>query len=120
MKKKGMEIEMAKTFANPLVLKTDTKIRADKILEGIEILRFQGLVPDSIKFSMVEKCPKCSQEAWGLFLTEEAGTKLESEEPLGICLQCGATIYIDKEGSPKSHVLSSQDLLRGMGIGKGK
>lgn len=111
---------MAKTFANPLALKTDTQIKADKILEGIEILRFQGLVPDSIKFGMLEKCPKCSQEAWGLFLTEEAGTELEADEPLGICLQCGATIYIDKDGNLKSHVRSSQDLLRGIGIGKGK
>jgi len=111
---------MPKTFANPLVLKTDTQIKADKILEGIEILRFQGLVPDSIKFSMVEKCPECSQEAWGLFLIEEKGTKLETEDPLGICLQCSATIYVDEDGNPKSHVLNSQDLLKGMGIGIGK
>lgn len=111
---------MAKTFVNPLSLKMDTQIKADKILEGIEILRFQGLVPDSIKFGMVEKCPECSQAAWGLFLTEEAGAKLEAEEPVGICLHCTATIYVDKNGSPKSHVLSSQDILRGMGIGKGK
>jgi hypothetical protein len=111
---------MPKTFANPLVLKMDTQIKADKILEGIEILRFQGLVPDSIKFGMVEKCPECSQEAWGLFLIEATRIKLEVEEPLGICLQCGATIYVDEDGNPKSHVLNSQDLLRGMGIGKGK
>jgi hypothetical protein len=117
---KEMETKMAKTFTNPLGLKADTHIKADKILEGIEILRFQGLVPDSIRFSMVDKCPECSEAAWGLFLTEEAGSQLEAEDPLGICLQCGATIYVDRDGKPKSHVLSSQDLLKGMGIGKGK
>jgi hypothetical protein len=109
-----------KTFTNPLALKTDTKIKAERILEGIEILRFQGLVPDSIKFGMVEKCPTCGEASWGLFITEEAEAELEAEDPLGICLQCNATIYVDGDGKPKAHILSSQDLLRGMGIGKGK
>ncbi len=111
---------MAKTFTNPLALKTDTRIKVDKILEGVEVLRFQGLVPDSIKFSMVENCPGCNDAGWGLFLTEEAGAQLEAEDTLGICLQCGATIYIDGNGKPQAHVLTSQDLLKGMGIGKGK
>jgi hypothetical protein len=111
---------MARTFINPLVLKTDTLITADKILDGIEILRFQGLAPNLIKFGMVDRCPECNESSWGLFITEGEGTELEVEEPLGICLRCNATICMDPDGKPKAHHRSSQDLLKGIRIGKGK
>jgi len=113
-------MKMAKTFTNPLVLKRDTQITAEKILEGIEILRFQGLVPHLIKFGMVDKCPECGEPSWGLFITEDKGAELEVDEPLGICLKCNATIFIDENGKTKASLRSSQDLLKGIGIGKGK
>jgi hypothetical protein len=113
-------MKMSKTLANPLVLKTDTKITADRILECVEILRFQGLVPEQIKFGMVDKCPECSESSWGLFITGDGGIELEAEEPIGICLKCNATIYIDSGGQLKAGIVSSQDLLKGLRIGKGK
>ncbi|MCI0454744.1 MAG: hypothetical protein L0Y68_07095 [Candidatus Dadabacteria bacterium] len=110
---------MAKTFTNPLVLKVDTMITADKILEGIEILRFQGLVPNLIKFSMIDQCPECSEPSWGLFIIEE-GVELEAEEPLGICFRCNSTICMETDGKTIAHKRTSEDLLKGIGIGKGK
>jgi len=116
-----MEKNMAdKTFTNPLTLKTDTRITADRILESIEILRFQGLVPHQIKFGMVDKCPECGEPTWGLFMAEDEGVEIEEGEPLGICLQCNATIFVDENGKPNARIISSQDLLRGLRIGKGK
>src|SRR3972149_5216489 len=101
-----MEINMAdKTFTNPLTLKTDTRITADRILECIEILRFQGLVPHLIKFGMVDKCPKCGEPTWGLFMAEDEGGGIEKEEPLGICLQCNAPIFVDGEGKQMERIL---------------
>ncbi len=120
MKETSTEMKMAKTFTNPLVLKVDTLITADRILEGIEILRFQGLVPNLIKFGMVDKCPECGEPSWGLFIIDEEGGELEVEEPLGICLMCNSTIYMDTDGIAIAHKKTSQDLLKGIGIGKGK